>query len=64
MKFFSIAIVPLVFAALASAQGPCYNQADPDNGIGNYCYCEGNGLCYTNPQGQCNPVGTQINCPE
>ncbi|KAI0871031.1 hypothetical protein GGS24DRAFT_504221 [Hypoxylon argillaceum] len=21
--------------------GPCFNQADPDHGIGNYCYCQG-----------------------
>lgn len=26
-------------AAMAAGQQPCYNAADPDNGIGNYCEC-------------------------
>ncbi|KZT24200.1 hypothetical protein NEOLEDRAFT_1067848 [Neolentinus lepideus HHB14362 ss-1] len=63
MKFTSV-LLPLVLATLALAQGPCYNQADPDHGIGNYCYCEGNGLCYVDTNGLCNPLGNEIPCPE
>ncbi|TFK49313.1 hypothetical protein OE88DRAFT_1662801 [Heliocybe sulcata] len=63
MKFTMI-FAPLLLATFALAQGPCYNQADPDNGIGNYCYCEGNGLCYVDLNGSCNPLGAQITCPE
>ncbi|KAF2135662.1 uncharacterized protein K452DRAFT_303372 [Aplosporella prunicola CBS 121167] len=28
--------------------GPCYNQASPHSHVGNHCYCDGDGLCYTN----------------
>ncbi|KZT24205.1 hypothetical protein NEOLEDRAFT_1179456 [Neolentinus lepideus HHB14362 ss-1] len=63
MKFISV-LLPLVLATFALAQGPCYNMADPDHGIGNYCYCEGNGLCYANVNGQCTTPGNEITCPE
>ncbi|KAI1149265.1 hypothetical protein F4825DRAFT_431069 [Nemania diffusa] len=44
--------------------GPCFNQADPDHGIGNYCYCQGDGLCYfDDPNTLCNPPGGQVPCP-
>ncbi|KAI0125406.1 hypothetical protein BJ170DRAFT_637491 [Xylariales sp. AK1849] len=64
MKFFILSVVTAL-AYTAMAQGPCYNQADPDQGIGNYCYCEGNGLCYYNdPDTGCNPTsGRVVTCP-
>ncbi|OIW31122.1 hypothetical protein CONLIGDRAFT_679855 [Coniochaeta ligniaria NRRL 30616] len=40
--------------------GPCYNQADPDNGIGNYCWCQGDGKCYFDSAATtCNPPSHQ-----
>lgn len=34
-------IVFMIFGLVAaSGTQPCYNAADPDNGVGNYCACD------------------------
>ncbi|KAB8234349.1 uncharacterized protein BDW43DRAFT_273900 [Aspergillus alliaceus] len=49
MRFWTTTIVTLLFTGIAGATGigPCYNHADPDHDIGNYCYCQGNGVSLT-----------------
>ncbi|KAF2763799.1 hypothetical protein EJ03DRAFT_356332 [Teratosphaeria nubilosa] len=63
----------LAFAAhitLVSAAESCTNQADPDLGIGNYCYCASDSSCYAegkaNGTATCNPPGPKLSggCPE
>ncbi|RDH22393.1 hypothetical protein M747DRAFT_294034 [Aspergillus niger ATCC 13496] len=68
MRLWMNAIVALLFMGVAVAKGigPCYNQADPDNDIGNYCYCQGNGGCYfEGKHNSCDPPGIAIpgGCP-
>ncbi|KAI0191865.1 hypothetical protein F4808DRAFT_465247 [Astrocystis sublimbata] len=66
MKFFASLIISFSLAAGAlAAPSGCENQADPDNGIGNYCYCSSDGNCYfNNPNTGCNPPGGAIGyCP-
>ncbi|KAL2126359.1 hypothetical protein VTI74DRAFT_1126 [Chaetomium olivicolor] len=52
----------------AIAQGWCENQADPQEGIGNYCGCE-DGTCHGHSRDPktgretCNPPGIEIPCP-
>ncbi|KAH6645331.1 hypothetical protein BKA67DRAFT_584803 [Truncatella angustata] len=59
-------IVGLV--GIVAAQTGCENQADPDHGIGNYCYCSSTGGCYAhsvvNGNEVCNPPGASIPCPD
>ncbi|KAI0167762.1 hypothetical protein BJ166DRAFT_590259 [Pestalotiopsis sp. NC0098] len=65
MKFL-LAISLLSLSSFVVAQsGPCYNHADPDNNIGNYCECEGDGLCYfDSPDTGCDPPESgSIPCP-
>ncbi|KAL1981927.1 hypothetical protein VTN96DRAFT_1991 [Rasamsonia emersonii] len=60
-----ILFLSLLSFSLAQKQ-PCYNQADPDNGMGNYCYCQGDNTCYFGGGGPdpCNPVGRPLGgCP-
>ncbi|KZV90720.1 hypothetical protein EXIGLDRAFT_770546 [Exidia glandulosa HHB12029] len=60
-------VLSALVAGLAYAQvQPCFNQADPDHSIGNYCFCEGDGLCYFPGSGSndCNPTGDEFPCPE
>ncbi|EIM90651.1 uncharacterized protein STEHIDRAFT_152362 [Stereum hirsutum FP-91666 SS1] len=66
MKFFAplLAVLALTTGVTLAQLGPCYNQADPDNGIGNYCYCEGDGLCWPDAPNGCNPPLTgSFPCP-
>ncbi|KAJ9150120.1 hypothetical protein NKR19_g5420 [Coniochaeta hoffmannii] len=65
MKSFVLALSLLFFGAAMAQQGPCYNHADPDAGIGNYCYCEGNGKCYFDKADTiCDPPSSQeVPCP-
>ncbi|TGO11124.1 hypothetical protein BTUL_0117g00410 [Botrytis tulipae] len=66
MKIFATALIVTSLFAIGMAQvGPCLNQADPDGGIGNYCYCEGDGLCYfegTGTNGCAPPSSDQYPC--
>ncbi|KAK4117095.1 hypothetical protein N656DRAFT_793621 [Canariomyces notabilis] len=53
---------------LSTAQGRCENEADPQEGIGNFCYCE-DGTCHAHSRDPktayetCNPPGVEIPCP-
>jgi hypothetical protein len=40
----------------------CLNQADPDNGIGNYCYCP-DGSCWLNLPGGDQPCDPPLDVP-
>ncbi|KAK0105144.1 hypothetical protein ONS95_004457 [Cadophora gregata] len=40
----------------------CLNQADPDNGIGNYCYCP-DGTCWLNLPGGDQPCDPPLDVP-
>ncbi|KUJ17932.1 uncharacterized protein LY89DRAFT_683920 [Mollisia scopiformis] len=68
MLYKSLFVVALALISFSAAQGPqpCYNAADPDGGIGNYCSCA-DGSCWNiNPDGHsCDPTGTDKypSCP-
>ncbi|KUJ17121.1 uncharacterized protein LY89DRAFT_734109 [Mollisia scopiformis] len=61
----SIAIAMLSLSVVTLAYvGPCYNAADPDAGVGNYCQCEDG--CYAPGTGanDCAPPGVALGfCP-
>ncbi|KAI0008448.1 hypothetical protein F4779DRAFT_618547 [Xylariaceae sp. FL0662B] len=64
MKLFTSFASFLLLGVVTAYVGPCYNHADPDSGIGNYCYCEGDGLCYfDDPSTGCDPPAGSIACP-
>ncbi|RAH51794.1 hypothetical protein BO85DRAFT_454569 [Aspergillus piperis CBS 112811] len=69
MRPWTNTIVALLFmgAAGATGIGPCYNHADPQHNIGNYCYCQRNGVCYFEGiHNSCDPPGNAIpgGCPK
>ncbi|KAH7026898.1 hypothetical protein B0J12DRAFT_745909 [Macrophomina phaseolina] len=63
MKLF--VLVTLALGGLSAALS-CENQADPQAGIANYCYCD-DGNCYAvggPPNHTCNPPGPKLSkCP-
>ncbi|CAK1358406.1 unnamed protein product [Cercospora beticola] len=66
MQFLHFILNTLLLAITVHAQQqPCYNHADPDNGIENYCQCADNLCYYDSGSSGCNPPGNmQITCPE
>lgn len=42
----------------ATSQLPCYNFADPDNGVGDYCMCSNNGSYISTPIAQATGTNT------
>ncbi|KIK65243.1 hypothetical protein GYMLUDRAFT_39609 [Collybiopsis luxurians FD-317 M1] len=66
MKLFTCLFALLTISALTLAQQqPCFNAADPDNGIGNFCECA-DGTCWRHASGdsQCTNLGSQLDpCP-
>ncbi|KAL9481025.1 hypothetical protein ACSS6W_005811 [Trichoderma asperelloides] len=65
MRIFAFVPLAFLFSVVTANQGFCENQADPDSGIGNYCYCNGDGKCYfDSPSTGCNPPDSiAIPCP-
>ncbi|KAL4964613.1 uncharacterized protein BDV14DRAFT_200667 [Aspergillus stella-maris] len=70
MKYFNQLAAAFTFAALITASNgqaqPCYNHADPSNGVGNYCMCA-DGTCWlVSADTGCNPPSGAAppSCPE
>ncbi|OJJ30149.1 hypothetical protein ASPWEDRAFT_176819 [Aspergillus wentii DTO 134E9] len=70
MRFLTNTLITFLVIGLSGATsadlGFCYNRADPDRGIGNFCQCEGNGECYyRGANNSCDPVGDALpnGCP-
>ncbi|KAF7572381.1 hypothetical protein PtrM4_098810 [Pyrenophora tritici-repentis] len=65
LSLFKFASLAALLGLAAAQQQPCYNAADPQDGVGSYCRCADN-LCYfpgSDTSNGCDPPGRQLDCP-
>ncbi|KAF2155257.1 hypothetical protein K461DRAFT_292130 [Myriangium duriaei CBS 260.36] len=65
MQPLTLLLLAIIPAVIAHGSGPCYNHADPDRGIGNWCVCKDGSCWKDDPKTVCHPTSDKkIKCPE